>query len=197
MPVRVARVHLVGLSPYSPSKAYDPDVDPKGEKESADAYEKRVWRNRIHRDGDGTVLIPAMMVQFLIQFMAKRIGAKIPGKRNATYTKHFEGGVAVTADARIEGVKWDKVRGQWFHLNADGKRGGGTRVWRQMPMIDQWEVEFDVHVLDDEIPEDLFDRTLREGGAFCGFGRFSPRRGGTNGRFRVESVKWSKMSEVA
>jgi hypothetical protein len=194
--VRVATVHLVGLSPFSPSKAYDPDVDPRGEKETADDHEKRVWRNRIHKAQDGTCLIPAMMIQFLIQFMAKRISAKIPGKRNATYTKHFEGGVAVSEDARIEGTQWEKVRGQWFHLNADGKRGGGTRVWRCMPMIDRWEVTFDVHLLDDEIPQDLFERVMREGGAFCGFGRFSPRRGGTNGRYRVESIEWAELGAV-
>lgn len=194
MAARVATISLTGISPYSPSKAYDPDVDPRGEKETADDHEKRVWRNRIHRAEDGTALIPAMMVQFLIQFIAKRIGAKIPGKRNATYTKHFEGGIMVQDDVRIEGTHWERVRGQWFHLNADGKRGGGTRVWRCMPMIDKWDVTFDVVLLDDEIPEELFERVVREGGLFCGFGRFAPRKGGTNGRYQVRKITWGKLT---
>lgn len=195
MAIRCAVVTLTGLSPYSPSKAFDPDVDPRGENESADNHEKRVWRNRIHHDADGTCLIPAMMAQFAIQFTAQRISAKIPGKRNATYTKHFTGGLAVDSDGRIEGTHWEKVRGQWFHLNADGKRGGGTRVWRCMPMIDKWETTLRVVVLDAEIPEDLFERVMREAGVFCGFGRFSPRRGGTNGRFRVSKIKWETMGD--
>jgi len=195
MTIRVATITLTGASPYSPSKAYDPDVDPKREGETADDHEKRVWRNRIHRAEDGTVLIPAMMAQFLIQFMAARISAKIPGKGNKTYTKHFEGGIMVPDDVRIEGTHWEKVRGQWFYLNADGKRGGGKRVWRCMPMIDKWDATFEVILFDDEIPEKLFERVVREGGRFCGFGRFSPRRGGTNGRYFVRSIEWSEMSE--
>lgn len=192
--VRVATITLVGLSPFSPSKAYDPSVDPKSEKETADDYEKRVWRNRIHRAEDGTCIIPAMMIQFLIQWAAKRIGMKIPGKGNRNYNKNFEGGIAVIEDARIEGTNWETVSGQWFHLNADGVRGGGKRVWRCMPMIDKWQVTFDVHLLDDEIPTDLFERVMKEGGQFCGFGRFAPRRGGTNGRYMVESIEWSDMT---
>lgn len=193
--VRIATVTLTSVpgSPYSPSKAYDPDVDPKKDGETADDHEKRVWRNRIHKAEDGTCVIPAMMIQFMTQFACKRIGKKIPGKGQSNYTKHFEGGIAVPEDGRIEGSNWEQVRGQWLHLNADGKRGGGTRVWRCMPMIDKWTTTVGIYLLDPVIPEDLFEQSLREGGIFCGFGRFSPRKGGTNGRFTVDAIKWATM----
>ena len=189
--IRTATVKLTGLSPFSPSRAFDPDVEGRGDNETADDHEKRIWRHRIHHEADGTCFIPSMMIQLMLQYMAKRIGAKIPGKRNATYTKHFESGIAVPSDARIEGSDWQKVPGQWLHLNADGVRGGGKRVWRCMPMIMPWSVTTEIVLLDPEIPEDLFERTLVGGGAFCGFGRFSPRRGGTNGRFRADKIEWS------
>jgi hypothetical protein len=70
----------------------------------------------------------------------------------------------------------------------------GKRVWRCFPMIFPWKVAFEVMLLDDEIPEDLFERCMREGGLFCGFGRFAPRKGGTNGRYKLDAVKWSELA---
>jgi hypothetical protein len=195
MAVRVATVSIEGLSPFSPSRAFDPDVSGRNDNESADDHEKRVWRKRIHYNQDGVCIIPAMMIQLMIQSMAKRCNVRIPGQGQATYTKNFVGGVAVPDDAIIPGTNWETVRGEWFHLNADGKRGGGTRVWRCMPMIDKWSIKFEAMVFDDLIPKELFERVIREGGLFCGFGRFSPRKGGTNGRYQLKSIEWSDMGE--
>jgi len=48
-----------------------------------------------------------------------------------------------------------------------------------------------VHILDDSIPEDVFGKVVNDCGLFNGFGRYSPRVGGHNGRFTVEDLKIS------
>ena len=53
------------------------------------------WRERLHVNSDGYVFIPPMAFKNCISEIAKYRSDKIPGKRNATYTKHFESGVLV------------------------------------------------------------------------------------------------------
>lgn len=193
MQARKATITITGISPFSPSRAFDPDTEGRADGETADDHERRIWRHRITHADDGVALIPAMAVQLMLQSVAPRLG-KIPGQRNATYTKHFLNGILVENDLRIEGTNWQTVRGQWLHLNADGKRGGGTRVWRCMPMIDDWTITFDVIVLDPAITEEVFEKALTLGGIYNGFGRFAPRKGGTNGRYKVDSIEWQDLS---
>ncbi len=57
MPGILATATLVSQSPYSWSA---PFKSPQGEKESADDYEARCWRERCHRDDKGVAFIPPM-----------------------------------------------------------------------------------------------------------------------------------------
>jgi hypothetical protein len=55
----------------------------------------------------------------------------------------------------------------------------------------KWAATFDVIVLDPIISAEIFEEMLTMAGMFIGIGRFRPEKGGTNGRFRVESIKWT------
>lgn len=193
MRIRLAEAEVKGISPLSFGRAFQSS---KKDGERDDEFDERCWRERMHVARDGIVTIPAMMVKLAIDSAAQRMSMKIPGKGNNTYTKHFTGGILVADDPRLEGVRADKVPGLRLYVNADGKRGGGTRVWRRFPMIDQWETTLRVHVMDDVVSEPIFLKALVHAGMFIGFGRFAPRNRGVNGRFTVGGVKWSTLSEI-
>jgi len=195
--MKTATCQIRSLSPYSQSKFIQSERD---DKESASDFEKRCWRERCHGTVDGQVFIPPMAFKNCIAEAARYLSVKIPGKRNNTYTKHFEAGVLVM-NGPVLNLKVDDVEGEWLFVNADGKRGSGTRVMRCYPVIREWKAEVVFFVLDETVTEDVFRYHLENAGSFIGIGRFRPRNNGYYGRFQVEGITWSEagasMSQAA
>lgn len=196
MVTRLATFEIHGIAPFSPSAPFKQGTNSKEDGETYDDVEERIWRERIHRNEQGQCVIPAMMAQFALQDAAKRMGVKVQGRGAKVYTPHFAGGVVVLNDAIIHGVDnqpidYEKVRGQWLYLNADGIRGSGKRVWKKMPMIDKWSASIEFAILDDIIPVSVFNDTMKFVAIGVGYGRFAPRKGGNNGRFGISKVTWS------
>lgn len=188
--VRICTVHIRGVSPYSVSRHYTLE-EPKGDKETHEAYEKRTWRNRLHTNGNGTVVIPGMGFKLALEEAAKYLGTKIPGQGNKTWTKKLKSAVLVTDDMDT-GIKADDVRGEWLFVPSDGRRGGGKRVMKCFPRVEAgWEGRIDFLVMDPILGEDTFLHFLQEAGKYIGVGRFRPENGGFYGRFEILSVEWS------
>jgi len=177
--------HLKSSSPYSQSKHYQVE---KLEKEKADDYEKRTWRERLHVNPEGFVVIPPMAIKNCVSEAAKYLGIQIPGKGKATYTKHFEAGLLIM-DQIVLPIKKEDVPGEWYFVPADGRRGSGKRVSKCFPVIHQWEGSVEIHVLDETITRDVLLQHLEEAGKFIGLGRFRPRNNGFYGRFSVEGLE--------
>lgn len=186
MALHQAIFHLVSTNPYSMSKYY---IEPKLPKETHDAYERRTWRERCHYLPDGSIFIPQMAFKFAYTSTAKFLGLQIPGKGKSTYTKHFEAGILVTEPIILPDKK-DDVAGEWFHVPADGKRGGSTRVMKCFPVVQKWEGNLKVTILDDTITKDVLLQHTEEMGRFNGVGRFRPEKGGFYGRFEVMDMAW-------
>jgi hypothetical protein len=183
---------IESLSPYSQSKHYT--TPEKLQKETAADYEKRTWRERMHYDDDGMVFIPPMAPKLCIAEAARFLGMKVPGRRNATYTKNFEAGILVLEGIPLE-VEKDKVPGEWLFVPSDGKRGGGSRVDKCFPLIKKWAGRVIFHILDRTITRDVFETHLKESGNFIGLGRFRPRNNGYYGRFALKKLEWVEEEE--
>lgn len=177
---------LRSTSPYSQSRVLS---SPRRESERPDEHEKRCWRERCHVDDKGQVYIPPMAFANSIKEAAKYASIKIPGQRNATYTRKFESAVMVT-DQLYLGTKVDDVQGEWFFVPSDGKKGGGSRVMKCFPMVPSWSGRVEFYVLDQAITADVFERVLRICGVLIGVGRFRPARGGFYGRFECTKFDW-------
>jgi len=182
---------IIGISPYSQSKHYDvPKLDHG--KESAKDYESRTWRERLHVDETGEVFIPPMALKNCLSDIARYLSIQIPGKGKATYTKHFEAGVAMY-DPIMLGIKKDEVKPEWLFVPSDGKRGGGKRVEKCFPLIPKgWSGDLVAYVLDETITQAVFAQHMTEAGQFIGIGRFRPRNNGFYGRFKIENLKWEE-----
>ena len=188
--MKIATARLKSASPYSQSRAHWTD---KLEKEGADAYEKRTWRERLHSDPKtGEIFIPQMAIKNCLTECAKFLGRQIPGKGKSTYTKHFEAGLLVK-DPVMLGIKKADAIGETFFVPADGIRGSGKRVKKTFPMIPEWTGVATVYVLDDTITENVFVEHFEQAGQFTGLGRFRPSKNGFYGRFDVVSVNWEEV----
>ena len=189
--MRTCIVSLKSAAPYSQSKVLRML---KKDKERPDEYEERVWRERCHYiddTPDSHIMIPPMAFKNCLQEAAKYLAIQIPGKGKATFTKHFEAGVMVT-DGLVLPETRETVKGEWLFLNADGRRGGGKRVWKCYPVFAQWKGDVTFHVLDDTVTREVFEQHLDQAGRFVGIGRFRPRNGGYYGRFEVVQTRWEE-----
>lgn len=185
--MKTASVKIKGVSPLSQSKYIRTT---RKEKESAQDFEARSWRERLHSDKDGSVLIPPMAFKNCLSEAAKYLSIQIPGKGKATYTKHFEAGVLVISPMVLP-IKCQDVPGEWLFVPADGRRGSGKRVEKCFPVIHEWGGEIEFIIADDTITKDIFSNVLAQAGKFIGIGRFRPRNNGYYGRFVVDKITWT------
>lgn len=180
-------VEIQSVSPYSASRKHNEE---KLEKEGADAYDKRTWREKCHYDANGVAFIPGIAFKFALDAAAKYLSLSIPGKGKATYTKHFLSGVMCPENLSLGKARED-VTGISLSLNADGVRGSGKRVDRILPQFPKWGGKLTFYVFDEQITKDVFERVMVEAGKFIGVGQFRPQNGGHNGRFEVKGFQWS------
>lgn len=180
-------VEIEGVSPISFSA---PVQSQKKQGETADAYEERTWRERAHVDSSGEMYIPPGALKGCLQDAARYLSESVPGKGKATYTKHFEAGVLVTQPLML-GVKGAECECDRRFVPADGKPGGGKRVWKSFPILQTWKTSGEIICLDPVIcdkPEKVREY-LEYAGKLIGIGRFRPRNRGFYGRFRVVGFK--------
>jgi hypothetical protein len=189
MATRLLQLTIEGVSAYSQSKHHD---EPKLDKESADAYEKRTWLHKAHVDPQTKeVIIPGSAIKKSISEAARRLAIKIPGKNRSTYGKNIKSGVLILEDPST-GIKITDVKCETVHCHANGNPNSGSRVYRSFPIIPRgWQTKVEIAVIDDEIPNDVVERCIVEAGSLIGIGRYRPENGGTLGRFKVVSFDWS------
>lgn len=186
--IKIARIQLEGISPYSQSRFHD---TPKKEQESHEAYRDRTWREHLHIDENGEVFIPPMAIKNLLSAAAKRLGMKVSGRGAKTYSGFFVSGILVVDSVPL-GIKAVNVPGEKLFLPADGKAGSGSRVTKIYPRIDKWSGVATVLILDQTITEKVFEKHMEEAGRYVGIGRFRPEHGGFYGRFRVNGITYEE-----
>ncbi len=186
--MRIAKCLLESLSAYSQSRKFQSH---KNSGELDDAFERRAWRERMHVTEDGRVFIPPMAFKNAIADAAKYEPTQIPTKGKQTYTKHFESGIIIPEGITLDILAKD-VKCEWLYVHADGVRGSGRRVDRCFPVIDHWEGELDIIVIDDIVDKDIFEKFLKLSGQVIGIGRFRPQNRGYKGRFAIRAIDWRK-----
>lgn len=188
--------HLVGDAPIGFSRAIQ---SVKGTGEGHDKFEERTWREKMHTNKDGHVMLPGAAVKNALGEVAKYLSESVPGKGKATWTKHFEAGTMVTQDFPLmrdgKPILAKEVECVRLFVPASGKRGDGKRVWKHFPVIQTWETTVQIYLLDPMLADkpEKVETYLGHGGKFIGFGFYRPRNNGNWGRFHVKSFKHDEV----
>lgn len=166
----------------------------KQNRESAGEYEERTWRERMHKDDHGNLLLTPLMLKNCLRDAAKYLSEQIPGKGKSTYTKHFKAGVMVFDNIAMttpagKPIAVDEVEPLWLNVPSDGMTGGTKRVPKAFPQVKEWKGTAEVHVLDEVITKEVLLRHLTQAGNFIGLGAMRVGNGGISGRFKVVSIK--------
>ena len=174
-----------------------PVVTTRRDGEDFDDYENRIWRERMHADAEGNVFLPQTMLSNCLSAVAKQLSEKIRGKGMATWTKHFERGILVVYAMRL-GFMRDELACQRLFVPSDGRRGGGSRVWKNFPVVPEWSCDATLYAVDPQLEESpkKIEEYLGWAGKLIGFGFFRPACNGHYGRFRIENFKAVKVSSA-
>ena len=184
--MKKAIVRLESRSPYSQSRFHGTE---KLEKELADDYERRTWKEKGHFGSDGIMFVPPTAISGSLKEAAKYLSMQVPGKGKTTYTKHFEAGVLITEPLPI-GYTRDTISENWVYANADGVKGSGKRVMRCFPTVHEWAGTVEYLILDEIITLPVFEKVLETAGTLIGIGQFRPRNGGYFGRYKGTITEW-------
>ncbi|MAZ71773.1 MAG: hypothetical protein CMC70_01370 [Flavobacteriaceae bacterium] len=189
--MRKVIVSVQGISNYSQSKLHE---TPKLNKETADDFENRTWREKCTVNSKGYLHIPPMAFKLSLASAAKKLGLQIPGRGKSTYTKYFEADLICEDDDGLTlPIKKEDVTSVRLPQNSDGVRGSGKRVWRTFPIIPSgWKVQATFSIMDDTITREVFQEVFHAAGFGIGIGRWRPQNGGLNGRFESLKYHWDK-----
>lgn len=184
-----AIVTIKGAAPLSQSRQH---YTPELEGESNDAYEKRTWREKCNYNGDGIVFVPAMAFKQAMDIAAKRLAIPDPDNKRANFSKYFVSDVICESHLSI-GIHKDDMPSVTISANVDGVRGSGKRVPRTFPQTTEWGGTTSFLIIEEKITHAIFERVLSYAGRSIGVGQFRPEKGGLNGRFDIEKIKYEKV----
>jgi hypothetical protein len=186
----IAEVSLKSMSPYSQSR---PHQEPAYENENPGDYDKRTWQSHLHVE-NGFVVLPGKALYTAICDAAQYSMRKIVG--NFTWTKKFESGIVIFENPSL-GIRPEDVGFIDVYCDSKGKRNGSSRVMRRYPQIPEWQMTFDIHVIDPIITEDMLSEMIGMAGLYKGIGRYRPENRGTNGRFELKNMVWQADRKFA
>ena len=185
----VAEAHLKSTSPYSHTRYVMDWKAPQGEQME---YERTHWRDRIHRDAEGHVLMTGMCFKKCVEAAAVDLGTKIPGQGNKRFGQVIRQAVHVFEDVVLP-VLAEEVEGEWLVVPLTPQKLNGPRGPKCFMVIPEWEATVRFNVLDTRITKEIFATFLRRAGQLIGLGRFRPSSssGGTYGRFELVDLEWT------
>ena len=154
MAVVTVEFEIEGVSPISFGKK----VPPKEQKESDDAHEARVWRERVHHDKEGNIFIPQEAVKLALEEAAKYRGERVQGMGSHQWGKYFKSGIISLEDMVLcDGSgrwKFESLKeGEEVFVPSDGRRGGSKRVWKTFPVFTRWAAKGKLFVVEPLLQE--------------------------------------------
>lgn len=156
------------------------DLSKGGKKKTGEQDYSQEWREYLYATPEGDIYQPATHFDGCMTKAAA--GYKIQGARGKTYKDLFKGNVFVSPDAIFHNVKvpesLDADADKPLYLDVRPVVIQRARVVRVRPTFGiGWKLEFEISVLDDQIPANVVNEVLTLAGRTVGVGDFRPRFG--------------------
>lgn len=185
-------VTVVGVAPLIQNRYPMPDFGSAGKggkKVTGSPDYTQEWRTKFYADSEGRIYQPAEHFDGAIKKAA--VNFKVTGKRGKTYKDLVSASVFVTPDFIYhDGLTVPE------ELDTDGDKPiyvdyrpvvvQRARVARARPAFKPgWKLNFELQVIDDEMPADILQDILTLAGKTVGIGDYRPRFG----RFTLEKFE--------
>ncbi len=185
---------VVGTAPLMQHRYPMPDFASLGKGGKRTTGEKdytQEWREYLYTTKDGMIYQPA--VHFEGAMIKAAINFKIKGKRGASYKDLFKAALFIGPDEIPHNIpvpeELDADADKPLYLDARPVVVQRARVVRIRPVFKAgWTLDFEITVIDDELPADVVQDALTLAGKAVGVGDFRPRFG----RFSVARFEVSR-----
>ncbi len=134
----------------------------------------------LYKDEKGILYEPASHLEASLQNAGKNF--KITGKRGATYGKLVGATLEVYPDAIPHKITEYTIDRRPVVIQR-------ARIIRNRPRFDKWELDFSLHLLDEQLRIEVVKEILDHAGFYVGIGDYRPQRGGKFGKFIVTKFK--------
>ena len=178
--MREIKVSIKGITPLLMHRFPNMGFDEPSKKRTGVPDWKQEAELALYKNSDGTIYEPAEHLEKSIQNAAKSF--KIAGKRGATYGKLVGAALEVYPDTIPHKI-------QTYEIDSRSVVVQRWRIMRYRPRFDNWELEFTIRLLDDQLPVSVIKEVLDQAGLYVGIGDYRPQRGGKFGKFMVTEFK--------
>lgn len=158
-------VHIKSTAPMLQNRLDPMDLFDKSRRKLSYEEEtdpKKVGK-KLHKDEKGNICQPAKTIKATLVNAA----ARYPYKRQMTYKTLFQGGVRISSDMTIH-EKQDWVIDE--QVNTGGKVGGSGAQLLVRPKLPEWELKFEIEVINEDISSDTLKSVLEYAGTYFGLG---------------------------
>lgn len=193
--IRDVEIDLIGITPYSPSRALGED-EAKEKSESWDDFEARTWKKKAHvrhddKRQEDILFIPGTAFKLSLDEATQNLNEKIQGKGNQTWTGVVKMGIAPLTDLDL-GIPLSEVHCEKVYCHTGGRRVPGPRVYRWFPILHSWGGTISMRIFNDSLTHAKFEEFFRKAGLIAGVGRGRPSTGCPmgNGRFKPTAFRW-------
>lgn len=156
------------------------DMSKGGRKKTGEVDYTQEWRGYIYATSEGEIYHPA--THFDGCLIKAAAGYKIQGARGKTYAQLFKGNVFCSPDEILFGMRvpesLDTDGDKPLYLDIRPAVVQRARIVRIRPAFKPgWKLDFEITVLDDQVPANVVNEVLILAGRTVGVGDFRPRFG--------------------
>jgi len=181
--MKIISVTIKGITPLLSNRFMQSDIDGKSTKRPG-ACKDRIIEDKLYQTVEGELYQPASHIFGSLINAGKSF--KIKGKGKSTYSKIFGSSLNITPECILHKHK-DWVE---FVTTAINPATKGRMVVKR-PMFNNWELSFNLEILDDDIGEEVVKEALDYAGRYVGIGDWRPDKKGKYGQFIVTKFKIS------
>lgn len=175
--MKVMNVSIKGITPLLQNRFLQSDIDGKSTKRTG-ACKDKVTEDKLYLTREGKIYQPASHLFGCLVNAGKSF--KIKGKGKSTYSKLFGSSLSITPECLVhKNQKWEE-----FTTTAINPATKGRMVVTR-PLFQNWELSFNLEILDDDIDEATVKEALDLGGRYVGIGDWRPDKKGKYGQFIV------------
>lgn len=185
---------IEGISPLMQHRYPLPDFTTIGKGGKIVTGEKdfsEEWKGYLYINSEGDIYQPATHLEGCL--IKAATGFKVQGQGKKTYKDLFKGSLFVGPDEILHGVKAPDIldfdADKQLYLDIRPVVIQRARVARIRPCFKAgWKLDFEISILDDQVPANVVNEALQLAGRTVGIGDFRPRFG----RFMVTKFEVHK-----
>ena len=177
--VKIIDVSIRGIAPLLQHRFAGEDVTDAPLKKAGKIDYSGESLKALYRESNGTIYQPASHIERAMVKAAARY--QIGGKGKKTYKDIFSYAILVMPIGIPHKLQ------DWV-IDRQPVVVQRARVMRERPRFNQWELDFEIHLLDDQVKPEIVNTILVDAGQTVGIGDYRPKYG----RFMVTSFQVRK-----